>query len=267
MRKISLTSSLHSPLRPTLHASVLGESVLEASTLHMAFWVCAVLCGSVAHFLLLRMTCKSVMRKGPVGVNHSKHPICIVELEPSNAKLQTKRPLQCVLWCKVAIAACLLLQVMSPMRKVQQGSISLASPCKPSSTHCFVGPEPSIAKLQTTQILQSVLKVATAACLLLQVMSPMRKGPAGVNQLNTSLQALLNPPAPHKAELPMWSASTSDDDATAVIRVGDRVIQNTNNYQKDVFNGDIGFVADVKKGDRQVLVRFPGEIVMLMLPC
>ena len=35
--------------------------------------------------------------------------------------------------------------------------------------------------------------------LLLQVMSPMRKGPAGVNQLNISLQALLNPPAPRKA--------------------------------------------------------------------
>ena len=104
------------------------------------------------------------------------------------------------------------------------------------------------------------------ALLLLQVMSPMRKGPAGVNQLNISLQALLNPAAPHKAELPLWPASTSDNDATTVIRVGDRVIQNTNNYQKDVFNGDIGFVADIKKTERQVLVRFPGEVALL-LPC
>ena len=92
----------------------------------------------------------------------------------------------------------------------------------------------------------------------------MRKGPAGVNQLNISLQALLNPPAPHKAELPLWSASASEDDTTAAIRVGDRVIQNTNNYQKDVFNGDIGFVADIKKGERQVLVRFPGDINFLL---
>ena len=96
----------------------------------------------------------------------------------------------------------------------------------------------------------------------LQVMSPMRKGPAGVNQLNTSLQALLNPPAPNKPEMSFGPPSMLDDDATvpAVVRVGDRVIQNTNNYQKDVFNGDIGFVAGIKKAEREVLVRFPGKL-------
>lgn len=97
----------------------------------------------------------------------------------------------------------------------------------------------------------------------LQVMSPMRKGPAGVNQLNTSLQALLNPPAPNKAEMPFGPPSMLDGDATvpAIVRTGDRVIQNTNNYQKDVFNGDIGFVAGIKKAEREVLVRFPGKLV------
>lgn len=100
---------------------------------------------------------------------------------------------------------------------------------------------------------------------LWQVMSPFRKGPAGTNQLNASLQVLLNPPGPDKAELRITPAAMADfgEDAAgaAVLRVGDRVIQNTNNYQKDIFNGDIGFVVGIKKADREVLVRYPGTVV------
>jgi hypothetical protein len=55
-----------------------------------------------------------------------------------------------------------------------------------------------------------------------QVLSPMKKGPAGTRRLNRRLQGLLNPPADGKAEVPFraWSA-----DERGVIRVGDRVIQ------------------------------------------
>lgn len=94
----------------------------------------------------------------------------------------------------------------------------------------------------------------------------MRKAAAGVTQLNTALQALLNPPSPQKAELLMGRMATSppaDDgssDSTAgVIRQGDRVIQTSNDYEKDVFNGDIGFVSRVNKAERTLVVKFPGE--------
>lgn len=94
----------------------------------------------------------------------------------------------------------------------------------------------------------------------------MRKAAAGVNQLNTALQALLNPADPKKAELVlgrMGSASSEEDsslDSSAgVMRQGDRVIQTSNNYQKDVFNGDIGFVARVDRADRELVVKFPGK--------
>ncbi|KAA6424284.1 MAG: hypothetical protein FRX49_05496, partial [Trebouxia sp. A1-2] len=103
-------------------------------------------------------------------------------------------------------------------------------------------------------------------CRDVQVMSPMRKAAAGVNQLNTALQALLNPADPKKAELVlgrMGSASSEEDsslDSSAgVMRQGDRVIQTSNNYQKDVFNGDIGFVARVDRADRELVVKFPGK--------
>ncbi len=94
----------------------------------------------------------------------------------------------------------------------------------------------------------------------------MRKAEAGVNQLNTALQALLNPAAPDKAELQLGrlasgpAADDSGSDSTpGVIREGDRVIQCSNNYQKDVFNGDIGFVARVNRSERELLVKFPGD--------
>ncbi len=56
--------------------------------------------------------------------------------------------------------------------------------------------------------------------MLAQVLSPMKKGPAGTRSLNLRLQQLLNPPAPGKQQLQRRGA-----DPTAVFRVGDRVIQ------------------------------------------
>jgi len=53
-----------------------------------------------------------------------------------------------------------------------------------------------------------------------QVLSPMKKGPAGTRSLNVALQALLNPPAAGKAQV-----QRRGSDPSAVFRVGDRVIQ------------------------------------------
>ena len=81
----------------------------------------------------------------------------------------------------------------------------------------------------------------------IQVLSPTHKGAAGVASLNRLLQEALNPPAPGKAEKPYGSA---------VFRLGDRVIQQRNNYELDVFNGDIGVVAGVDPVEQQLAVRF-----------
>lgn len=56
---------------------------------------------------------------------------------------------------------------------------------------------------------------------LLQVLSPMRRGAAGVQNLNMRLQALLNPPQPERAEISLAAAT----DRPQLLRVGDRVIQ------------------------------------------
>ncbi|NMA42956.1 MAG: ATP-dependent RecD-like DNA helicase [Oligosphaeraceae bacterium] len=68
-----------------------------------------------------------------------------------------------------------------------------------------------------------------------QVLSPMRKGEAGVLALNVLLQEKLNPPdAAEKPELRLGNR---------VFRLGDKVMQTTNNYNKTVFNGELGRIS------------------------
>ena len=65
----------------------------------------------------------------------------------------------------------------------------------------------------------------------------MRLGDLGVNELNRILQGKLNPPSPTKAEYEV--------DALHCFRVGDRVMQNKNNYELNVFNGFVGNITAI----------------------
>lgn len=69
-----------------------------------------------------------------------------------------------------------------------------------------------------------------------QIITPRNSGPLSVDSLNEALQAALNPPSPDKKEFMVNRVP---------IRKGDRVIVKKNNYQLEVFNGDIGKVAFV----------------------
>ncbi|MDJ0717814.1 MAG: ATP-dependent RecD-like DNA helicase [Prochloraceae cyanobacterium] len=83
----------------------------------------------------------------------------------------------------------------------------------------------------------------------LVVLSPMKKGPAGVHNLNSLLQPIFNPKDANKKEL-------SVDEVT--YRVGDRVIQLKNRYDTDpaVMNGENGFVVDTDPAKKSVTVEF-----------
>ena len=87
-----------------------------------------------------------------------------------------------------------------------------------------------------------------------QVLSPMHAGPAGVSSLNEHLQAALNPPTVGTAELRRGDR---------LFRVGDKVMQTKNNYDKDVYNGDIGRIVAVLGETSQLTVAFvaPGVSV------
>lgn len=81
----------------------------------------------------------------------------------------------------------------------------------------------------------------------IQVLSPMHRGPAGVSALNDALQGLLNPVGLGAAQ-----AELGNDR----LRRGDKVMQVRNNYDKDVYNGDMGTVISVNAEDQGLTVRF-----------
>lgn len=85
-----------------------------------------------------------------------------------------------------------------------------------------------------------------------QVLCPATRGEVGTRQLNTLLQQVLNPPASSKVELARGSS---------LLRVGDRVIQQVNDYQREVFNGDLGTITTIDLEEQEVTVQFAERAV------
>lgn len=83
----------------------------------------------------------------------------------------------------------------------------------------------------------------------IQVLTPMQRGVVGASNLNISLQAALNP-----SQLALNRGGYS-------FKLNDRVMQLRNNYDKEVFNGDLGYVSQVSMEDRTLQVDFDGKLV------
>jgi exodeoxyribonuclease V alpha subunit len=75
----------------------------------------------------------------------------------------------------------------------------------------------------------------------------MNRGSLGVRDLNANLQAALNPPRTEEQNVEKFGWQ---------FRLRDKVIQTENNYDKDVFNGDIGVIANIDQVERELAVRF-----------
>jgi exodeoxyribonuclease V alpha subunit len=84
----------------------------------------------------------------------------------------------------------------------------------------------------------------------IQVLSPQVKTGLGVAALNVALQAVLNPPREGAPEVKRYESA---------FRVGDKVMQVQNNYDREVFNGDIGRVTEIDPDDRTLVAEFDGR--------
>lgn len=84
----------------------------------------------------------------------------------------------------------------------------------------------------------------------IQVLTPMNRGGAGVRAINAALQAALNPAGERKVER-----------FGSVYAPGDKVMQIENDYDKEVYNGDIGAIIDVDTDAAQLTVDFDGRVV------
>ncbi len=86
-----------------------------------------------------------------------------------------------------------------------------------------------------------------------QVLSPMNRGPLGVRTLNVTLQAVLNP-APEAGVVEVERFGWK-------YRAGDKVMQTENDYDKDVFNGDLGRIRSIDPGAEKMTIAFDGRPV------
>jgi exodeoxyribonuclease V alpha subunit len=84
----------------------------------------------------------------------------------------------------------------------------------------------------------------------IQLLCPMNRGGVGARSLNIELQAALNPAGERKVERFGWTFAP-----------GDKVMQIENDYDKEVYNGDIGYVEDVEPDDGELIAKFDGRSV------
>jgi exodeoxyribonuclease V alpha subunit len=83
-----------------------------------------------------------------------------------------------------------------------------------------------------------------------QVLTPMHKGDVGAIALNERLQQALNPSGPSVTR------------GARTLRLGDKVMQLKNDYDREVYNGDVGFITAIDDAERTITVRFDDREVI-----
>ncbi|WP_347277685.1 ATP-dependent RecD-like DNA helicase [Oculatella sp. FACHB-28] len=147
-------------------------------------------------------------------------------------------------------------QIVSNAHRINQGQFPQLEPVSnvPESDCLWLGaPEPqpgiqAIHDLITDLIPQLGFDVARDV----QVLCPMTRGEVGTRNLNGVLQSLINPPSSTKAQI---------ERGGMILRVGDRIIQKVNDYDREVFNGDLGVITAIDPEEQEVSVQFAERIV------
>jgi exodeoxyribonuclease V alpha subunit len=144
-------------------------------------------------------------------------------------------------------------RIITSAHKVNRGSIPDLSKPEGDSDFYFVqadDPEtavPRIVDLVKTRIPQ---RFGLNPIRDIQVLCPMNRGGIGARSLNIELQAALNPAGDRKVERFGWTFAP-----------GDKVMQIENDYDKDVYNGDIGYVDDVDPEAGELNASFDGRSI------
>jgi exodeoxyribonuclease V alpha subunit len=137
--------------------------------------------------------------------------------------------------------------------RVNQGELPLASTEDPDADFFFIErqePEDVLSTMKSLLTERIPRKFGLHPTRDIQVLTPMHKGLLGAAALNQELQLLFNPDGPSVVR------------GNRLFRVGDKVMQVRNDYDLDVFNGDVGHVAAIDGEERTVTVVFDGRSVV-----
>jgi exodeoxyribonuclease V alpha subunit len=147
-------------------------------------------------------------------------------------------------------------QIVSNAHQINQGRMPRLTPVSSSpQSDClwFDAPQPDQGIQAIRDLISDLIpELGFEAVRDVQVLCPMTRGEIGTRSLNQMLQQLLNPPALGKTELSRGGR---------ILRRGDRVIQQVNDYNREVFNGDVGTVQTIDLDEQEVTVQFADRIV------
>jgi exodeoxyribonuclease V alpha subunit len=144
-------------------------------------------------------------------------------------------------------------RIITSAHRINQGSVPDLKPPEAESDFYFVqveDPETAIARIIELVKTRIPKRFGLDPIRDIQVLCPMNRGGAGARSLNIELQAALNPTGDRKIERFGWTFAP-----------GDKVMQIENDYEKEVYNGDIGTIDDVDSNSGELNASFDGRSV------
>jgi exodeoxyribonuclease V alpha subunit len=144
-------------------------------------------------------------------------------------------------------------RIITTAHRINQGIIPDLSPPGADSDFYFVHAEdPEIAVQRIVELVKIRIpkRFGFDPIRDIQVLCPMNRGGVGARSLNIELQAALNLAGEQKVERFGW-----------IFAPGDKVMQIQNDYDKEVYNGDIGYIDEVDLDDGELVASFDGRAV------
>jgi exodeoxyribonuclease V alpha subunit len=137
--------------------------------------------------------------------------------------------------------------------RINQGAMpDLSAPAGDSDIYFVPADDPEIAVQRILELVKTRIpkRFGLNPIRDIQVLCPMNRGGVGARSLNIELQAALNPAGERKVERFGWTFAP-----------GDKVMQIENDYDKEVYNGDIGYIVDVDPEAGELGASFDGHLV------
>jgi exodeoxyribonuclease V alpha subunit len=144
-------------------------------------------------------------------------------------------------------------RIITSAHRINQGSIPDLSPPGTESDFYFVAADdPPTAVSRIIELVKTRIpkRFGLDPIRDVQVLCPMNRGGVGARSLNIELQAALNPAGDRKIERFGWTFAP-----------GDKVMQIENDYDREVYNGDIGTIGDVDPSVGEIVVNFDGRSI------
>jgi len=146
-------------------------------------------------------------------------------------------------------------QIIANAHRIRRGQMPEMDRAEPNSDFHFIErDEPEKVAATRVKLVQKRIpeRFGLNAISDIQVLCPMNRGSLGVRELNAALQGVLNP---------VRRGEDSVERFGCRFQIRDKVIQTENDYDKEVFNGDIGIVEGIDPVEHEVTIRFDGRLV------